>query len=112
MRSKGGKARQEQVIRRKTMKEDLKELLNVTISKEQAEVLLGDDAKSLGNDLTMQRVLLVRASQKALQDGDMRALEFIRDTVGDSPKQQLEIQADVITDADRALIDKLSQRIG
>lgn len=110
IRSKGGKARQAQIAERKSMREDLNQLLNVRLSKSKAKELIGDDIAALGDNITMQRVLLVKASQEAL-NGNMRALELLRDTVGDFPKKQLEIQADVMTDADRALIDKLSGRI-
>lgn len=112
IRSMGGKARQEQIRQRKSMREDLQQLLNCKLSKNQARQILGDDVEQLGNDINVQRVLLVKASQEALINGSIKALEFLRDTVGDSPKQQLEIQADVMSDADRALIDKLSGRIG
>lgn len=111
IRSKGGQARAEQLRKRKSMREDLEELLRCKVSKEYARGMIGDDVEQLGDDINVQRVLLVRASQEASQ-GNMKAMEFLRDTVGDSPKQQLEIQADVMTDADRALIDKLSGRIG
>lgn len=112
IRSLGGKARQAQIAERKSMKEDLNQLLNIRLSKVQAKRLIGDDIEALGDNITMQRVLLVKASQEALQNGNMRALEFLRDTVGDSPKMQSEIQLDVMSDADRALIAKLNQRIG
>lgn len=111
VRSKGGKARQEQIARRKSMKEDLEELLNCKMSKEQATLMLGDDVEMLGNNLNVQRVMLVRAIQTATEDGSAKLLEFLRNTVGDAPKESVSIDMDIMTDSDRALIDRMSRRL-
>lgn len=105
IRSKGGKARQEQIAKRKSMREDLEQLLNCKVSKDQAEILLGDDAEMLGNDFSVQRVMLVRAIQEATQEGSAKLLEFIRNTVGDAPKTEISLDADIITESDKRLLD-------
>lgn len=105
VRSKGGKARQEQIAKRKSMREDLEELLNCKISKEQATSMLGDDAEMLGNNFNVQRVMLVRAIQTATEEGSAKLLEFIRNTVGDAPKESISIEADILTESDKRLLD-------
>lgn len=105
IRSKGGKARQEQIAKRKSMREDLEQLLNCKVSKDQAEILLGDDTEMLGNDFSVQRVMLVRAIQEATQEGSAKLLEFIRNTVGDAPKTEISLDADIITESDKRLLD-------
>ena len=43
--------------------------------------------------------------------GDTKAFIAIRDTVGDKPVDKQEISADIITDADRKMIDNIKKRI-
>lgn len=40
-------------------------------------------------DMTNQMALMVRVFQKAMQTGDIRAAEFLRDTAGYNPETQL-----------------------
>ena len=43
--------------------------------------------------------------------GNMRALEYVRDTAGDQPVKQIELNENVTTDADRELIARISERL-
>lgn len=90
------------------MREDLEQLLNCKVSKDQAEILLGDDTEMLGNDFSVQRVMLVRAIQEATQEGSAKLLEFIRNTVGDAPKTEISLDADIITESDKRLLDSFN----
>lgn len=105
---KGGKARQEQVKQRKSMKESLNVLLSMELSQEKAEEISGE---SLEGGMTMQEALMIRAIKTATE-GNVKALEFIRDTSGNKPKEEIAIDGNVImTEADRRLLDNLSKRL-
>lgn len=75
--SKGGKASVEARRRRKAMREAFDELLR------------RDYVDSSGNEVQGVEVMAAKVFQKAMK-GDMRAVEFIRDTVGEAPVQRVE----------------------
>ena len=71
--SRGGKKRQEQIKQRKTLREELLALLEQ-----------GDTQKNMTLSVLM----------KAL-DGDLKAYEIIRDTIGEKPKEQVEQKQEI-----------------
>ena len=107
----GGKARAEQRRQQRSMKESAKILLNMSVSKGLAKQTLGKDADISGIE-TMQDLLIARMIREALENGNTKAAEFIRDTSGNKPTAELEITADIVTAADKALIDKVANRLG
>jgi hypothetical protein len=44
--------------------------------------------------------------------GDVKAAQFLRDTAGEKPADTVDLNANVMTEADKALIDKLKNRTG
>ena len=44
--------------------------------------------------------------------GNVKASTFLRDTIGQQPVSRSEISADIMTDADRELIDRVTARLG
>lgn len=112
--SKGGKATQECNRKARTWKEVCNSALTAKVSKEKAEKYLHDDVDLLVFDengtVDMQDVITVRALQIA-NEGNVKALEFIRDTSGQKPKDEMQITADVMTDADRRLLDNIAERL-
>lgn len=86
---KGGIASGQARRERKKMRDDLL-------------ALLGEIDPSNGK--TMQENIITAAVAKAAS-GDVRALEFVRDTIGEKPEQQINLDANLgLTDADRALL--------
>ncbi len=85
---KGGKASVEARRRKRDMKNAVKLLLNMPVVGENAiknlEALGFED-----QDMTNQMALMVRVFQKAMQTGDVRAAEFLRDTAGYNPETNL-----------------------
>ena len=75
---KGGRASAESRRRRKAMREAFDELLS------------REFADKEGNTTDGVTALVTRVYQKALK-GDMRAVQFIRDTVGEMPVQRVEV---------------------
>jgi hypothetical protein len=43
--------------------------------------------------------------------GNVKAGQFLRDTIGEQPTTKTEIQADIMTDHDRDLIEKLEKKL-
>ena len=50
--------------------------------------------------------LILAAMAQGAKNGSFKCAEFLRDTAGYKPKNEVEISADIMTDADRSLIDK------
>lgn len=75
---KGGQASAESRRRRKAMREAFDELLSREFTDKE------------GNTTDGVTALVTRVYQKALK-GDMRAVQFIRDTVGEMPVQKVEV---------------------
>ena len=109
--SLGGKARTEQINRRKTMKESAQILLSQTVSTEYAQKILGENADISGIE-TMQDLITAKMLREILENGNAKAFELVRDTSGNKPTAELEVRADVVTASDRALIDKVADRLG
>lgn len=79
---KGGKASGEAKRRRKAMREAFDELLSRSFTDRNGQRVDGVTA------------LAAKVFQNAM-DGDMRAVQFIRDTVGEMPIQQVELSAQI-----------------
>ena len=56
--------------------------------------------------------IIVTAMLLKAAAGDTKAFELIRDTIGEKPAEALDLNANVITEADQALIEKLKNRTG
>lgn len=114
IRSKGGKASQEKKRLERTMKEQAQRYLQAILDRETAEKYLGaEDADKLEpEDLTVQGVMIAKMAQAAMKDGNAKAAEFVRDTSGQAPKMQIDATVDTFSESDRALMDKIAQRLG
>lgn len=107
----GGQKSKERREREKNLKEIAQALLKATTGERQKKQILGENyAETFGELETNGEVMLARMILGAM-DGSFKCAEFVRDTAGEKPKN--EISADVtniMTDADRALIEKLEKR--
>lgn len=110
MSSKGGKATQENIHIKRTLNEIAKQMLDQEISKSNVEEILGDSIELTGGDYTAGAVMIAKMIQTACA-GSFKAAEFVRDTAGYKPKNEVELNADIITDADRSLLDKIDKRL-
>lgn len=84
--SKGGKASVAARRRRKSLREALEELLAREFT---------DRSGKAADGTTM---LATKTFQKAM-DGDMRAMEFIRSTIGEDPVRQVDVSGTLATEA-------------
>lgn len=109
---KGGQKNRELYNNNKTLKETTLRLLNSSMSRDKALKYVSEDTlNDLGGKLTIQDVLTARMIQEVLENGNTKAIEFLRDTSGQKPTTELDINADVVTAADRALLDKFKSNL-
>lgn len=94
----------------KTLTEIAKEILSTDMSDDSISEVLGSAAVLLGDNKQAGAVMIVKMLQTALA-GNHKAAEFVRDTAGYKPRDQVDISADIITDEDRSLMDKLQKRL-
>lgn len=55
-------------------------------------------------------VMTAAAARKA-REGDLKAYEILRDTAGQMPTKEVSLSAEVITEADKKLLEKVSKRL-
>lgn len=108
---KGGKASGEARRRKKDMREVARAILSHDMTEDQIREVLGTSQSLLDGDKSVMAVLTARMVQEAGK-GNFKAYEVVRDTAGFKPKEEVGITADIMTDADRALIEKVSGRLG
>ena len=99
---------------KKTARESLERLLSIKandaiidgarLSPEIAERLKEDNP-----DATLYDLIQIVAIGNAI-DGSTKAAEYVRDTAGDAPKQQIQV-SNTMTEADRALLELVNDRL-
>lgn len=107
---KGGKARAEQMKQRMTMKENLNLLLQCKLSNQQSIEIADELANLVGEDTSVQNILMIQTIKQAMS-GDTKAIALVRDTIGEKPVEESVVTADIMTDADRKVIDNIKKRI-
>lgn len=93
---KGGKASAAKRREKKTMEQSLQLLLNLAVSDSTLTDPTDNDVfnKVKGKNLTVQDKILVEVIKKALK-GDLKAIEFLRDTSGQKPVDKKNVKQDV-----------------
>lgn len=76
--------------------------------KEEADILLANIDKNTGK--TGLENITLAMYERALT-GDVKAYTALRDTTGEKPAETIDLSADVTTEADRALMEKLKARL-
>lgn len=104
--SKGGLKAKENREAKKNINDLAKAMLEQTMTEEQIKAILGTDTNVL-LDSSVASVMLGAMIKSALA-GSFKAFEAVRDTAGYRPKDisQVDLNANVITEADKSLIDK------
>ena len=90
---KGGKKSAEKRQERKKMAETLNIIMKMPLKKGDSKNLEKIKAFSElnGLNLTVQDALMILLTNKALK-GDLKAILAVRDTLGDAPKQQVQLE--------------------
>lgn len=110
IRQKGAQAVHDKHREAETMNDIAKKMLASDMSEEIVEEILGKAKELIGDQRSASAVIVAKMIQEACA-GSFKAAEFVRDTAGYKPKNEVSIDADIITDEDRSLIDKLNKRL-
>ncbi len=88
-----GKAKREAKARRKEMKDTFETLLNMSLKSGKAQTIdeIQAFAKIEGKNISVNEAIAVRVVQLCL-NGNMKAVEFLRDTIGEKPVDNLRIE--------------------
>ena len=73
------------------------------------EAALADRLKRENPNMTIYDIVNAAAIGKAI-GGSVQAAQYVRDTAGDKPKDEISIEG-TITDADRQLMQQISSRL-
>ena len=95
---------------KKNFNELARAMLEQTLTTEQVKQIFGDNPNILLDNSVGSCIL--GSMIKGALDGSFKCAEFVRDTAGFKPKNEVELQADIMTESDKALIEKLQKRIG
>ena len=101
--------------KKKTAREALEGILTLKVT---PEIIAGADLpeeiadrlKRSNPDATMYDLIQLVAAGRAV-GGSIQAATYIRDTYGDKPVDRLEVSDNVTTDADRALMASIAERL-
>ena len=114
MQSNAGKASGESRRRKRDMREMARLMLGNVMNDDAVIESIGDNVELLEdeNGKTDKSAMAVMVAKMILeaQAGNVKAADFVRDTAGYKPKEQVELDA-VVTEADKALLDKVSKRL-
>lgn len=93
---RGGIASGEARRRKRTMRETMEILLEMQVgSGKSADIdAIKNFAGLKGKNITVQEAMIIAQAQKALK-GDLAALQFIRDTVGQKPTDNMNLVAEM-----------------
>lgn len=93
---KGGIASGEARRRKKTMRETLEAVLAMQVGDGKSTDIesITKFAQLKGKNITVQEAMIIAQAQKALK-GDLQALQFIRDTMGQKPTDNMNLVAEM-----------------
>lgn len=111
MGRKGGLKTQEQNRLNRSAQEVMRLYLNCKIDRDKAREKLGDMVDNLPKDATLFDVISLRQIMEA-QEGSSKAFEVVRDTAGFKPIDQIQTDVNIMSDQDKALLEKVAKRTG
>ena len=111
-----GAEKTHQIVRaRKTAKECLKDILSLEatddiIAGAELPPEIAQRLKNHSENITMYDLIHLVAVGLAA-GGNMRAIEYLRDTCGEAPVKQLSVDSNIMTMQDRELLETISKRL-
>ena len=99
---KGGQKSAEIRRNRQTMKDTILELIQKEVKTEK----YGGDSSILGDTATLQEIILASMIREA-SNGDTKAMQLLRDTIGEQPVTKTENRTEIITQEDLKTINNL-----
>lgn len=83
----------------------------VSLTDEDASQLVEQIQEQTGKPVTVYDAIVCAQTAAAMQ-GNTKAAEYIRDSAGDKPGENVRLDADIMTDGDRKLLAKLQSVMG
>lgn len=100
MQAIGAEKKRVERLKRESMKFTINTLLSKTLKK--GELCTADDVMSLaemdGKNVDVQTAIIIAVVQRAMM-GDMSAVQFLRDTVGEKPSDKIELDSSLTVEA-------------
>lgn len=115
IRRKGQKAQREIYGKKKSAKESLENILSIKVTddimqKADLDPTIIERVKRSGVELTFYDLVQMVAVGRAV-DGNINAIQYVRDTNGDKPTDKVDISGEIVTDTDRALMQSIAERL-
>lgn len=115
IRRKGAEAVNKMHGEKKTARESLERMLSILATDEmlsQADIenALAERLRRENPQMTVYDVINAAAIGRAMS-GNVKAAEYVRDTAGDKPTDRLDISGQIMSDADRALLQQIGSRL-
>ena len=112
---KGQKAMMELHGKKKTARDALKNVLTLKVTEDiiadaDIDPAIAERLKRDNPDATLYDLIHAVAVGKAL-GGNVKAMEYVRDTHGDKPIDRVEVTENVTTDSDRELMRQIADRL-
>ena len=100
---------------KKTAKQSLESILTLKVTDKiidgaDLDPDIAERLKRDNPDATLYDLIQIVAAGRAV-GGNIKAAEYIRDTYGDKPTEKLDITGEIMTDTDRAMLEKISRRL-
>ena len=100
---------------KKTARQSLERLLSIKVTDQiidgaRLSPEIAEKLKKENPDATLYDLIQIVAIGNAI-DGSTRAAEYVRDTAGDKPKDQMELSGSITTDQDRQLLQYVADRL-
>ena len=105
--SKAGKASGIARAKRRTMRESLFELLSMPMKKGSLSGPVDSVAGFKDANVSLHTRILVGIAVKAVK-GDVRAAEFIRDTIGEAPVQEMKVERSAASELTEEQLRKIA----
>lgn len=113
IRRKGHKAMMEVKKKRKNIKEILDIIGGLDasgVARDYVSPQLIEKLEAVSEDITVYDLINLKQTENALK-GSTKSAEFVRDSLGERPKDNIQVDVDIITDSDRALIESIQGRL-
>jgi len=111
----GGVAVQKLYGEKRTAKQCLDNILTLKINDKiidgaDLDPDIAERLKKSNPDATLYDLIQIVAAGRAV-GGNIKAAEYIRDTYGDKPTEKIDVSGEIMTETDRAMLEKIAKRL-
>ena len=112
---KGAEAVNKLYGEKKTAREALEKILTLKVNEKiidgaDLDSDIAERLKRSNPDCTLYDLIQIVAAGRAV-GGNIKAAEYIRDTYGDKPTEKIDVTGEIMTDTDRAMLEKIAKRL-